>query len=475
MLKLLLGASVNSEIRMRIAVLGAGYVGLTTASCLAKIGHAVTSHDVDKNKIRALQRGELAIFEPGLDEAIREATAAGRLLFCEDVVSALSDVNVVMLTVGTPAKCDGDIDLSQVEAAARLLAPYLTPAAIVVIKSTVSVGTARRIRELIAEERGALDIAVGSNPELLREGSALRDFLKPDRIVIGADDRHTAAVLQEVYAPLAASQVPVMVMATPNAELVKHAANALLALKIGFINDVAELCERAGADILEVAAGVGADSRIGTSFLMPGPGYGGSCFPKDTRAFAAAGRRHNAPQPLIEALIERNEVRKSSVAGLIAGMANRAGAKVCILGAAFKKDTDDIRESPAMAIAVELERLGFEVHGHDPKAMANARLAAPSVQWAHDPYEAARGCEIVAIATEWDEYRELDLKRLCAAMAGTLLFDLRNILHPDAVLAAGLDYRGLGRTSRRSHTGPELKSGPPRRTAGHRTVAGAAM
>lgn len=431
---------------MHIAMIGAGYVGLTTSTCLAKLGHVVWCHDIDLERIERIEAGDIPIFEPGLAEAIMDVRESGNLHFSASAASTVADATAIMLAVGTPSRPDGDIDITQVESAARLIAPHLASGAVVIIKSTVSVGTSRRIREAIAETRGSLDFSVASNPEFLREGSAMADFLYPDRIVIGADDRHSAQVLQAIYAPLVKqNDVPILLTGTANAELIKHAANAFLALKIGFINDVANLCEEAGADILEVAQGIGLDHRIGSNFLMPGPGYGGSCFPKDTRAFAATARRHNAPQPLIEALIARNDERKAQLARRVINVAGKRSARVCILGAAFKKNTDDVRESPAITIIAELLNAGLKVAAHDPQARRNAERLLPAACWADCPYEAARESELVVIATEWDDYRELDLPRLASLMSGRRVFDFRNVLDPAAAQAAGLDYWGIGR------------------------------
>lgn len=430
---------------MRIAMIGAGYVGLTTSACLAELGHTVRCHDADHERIKALSRGDMPIYEPGLAEMVGRRRATGALRFSDSVEETVADAEIVILAVGTPSHEDGRIDISQVEEAARLIAPHLASGAVVVVKSTVSVGTARRIREVIAERRGSLDFTVASNPEFLREGSALTDFMEPDRIVIGADDRHSALALEEVYKPLTDRGAPCLTTATANAELIKHAANAFLALKIGFINDVANLCEKVGADVLEVSRGIGLDNRIGNAFLSAGPGYGGSCFPKDTRAFASTARANGAPQPLVESLITRNEERKLELARRIAAAAKVHGPRICVLGAAFKKNTDDVRQSPAMAIIGELVRSGLDVGVYDPKAGANGEAACPGADWFASPYEAATERDIVVVATEWDAFADLDLPRLASIMRSKCIFDLRNIIDQTEAEAAGFQYRGLGR------------------------------
>lgn len=430
---------------MRIAVIGAGYVGLTTGSCLAALGHRVRCHDIDGERLARLTRLDLPLYEPGLEDLLGRGIADGSLQFCTGLEDAVNEAEAVFLAVGTPALADGEIDLSQIIASARAVAPCLARNAVIVVKSTVVPGTCRQLADLIARERGALDIRVASNPEFLREGSAVRDFMEPDRIVIGADDVQAARVLEEIYAPLARN-VPVLSTSCDNAELVKYAANAFLALKIGFINDIAELCERIGGDVTRVAEGIGLDRRIGPSCLTPGPGFGGSCFPKDTRAFAAVSRRAGAPQALIETLIRRNEERKAHLGRRILNEAAvGSGDTVAVLGLAFKAGTDDIREAAALTIVPMLQKAGVTVRAHDPMAMAAARRHLTDVQWCATPYEAAERADALVILTEWDEYRALDLGRIADLMTGRILFDYRNLFPPEAVTAAGLRCIGLGR------------------------------
>jgi UDPglucose 6-dehydrogenase len=434
---------------MKVVMIGAGYVGLTTGACLAKLGHSVTCVDTDAARIKALAAGETPIYEPGLDALIRRNRDSGRLDFSADTKRPASKADAIFLAVGTPAGANGDIDLSYIEAAARQIAPIMKPNTVVVVKSTVVVGTCRRLREVIAEKRLGLDFSVASNPEFLREGSAIEDFLHPDRIVIGADDRRAAALLEELYEPLTRRQTPVVVTNTANAELIKYASNAFLALKIGFINDVADLCEQVGGEIEAVAKGMGLDRRIGTSFLSPGPGFGGSCFPKDTRAFVATGRKHRARQSLVETLVAKNETRKSSLARrVVSELGDRArGARVAVFGLAFKANTDDVRESAALTIIPLLQEAGLSVRAHDPQAEANAARHLRGVEMHDCPYAAAQGADAVLILTEWEDYRALDLKRLANAMSGSLLIDYRNLFTAQRIALHGLRYISLGKSA----------------------------
>lgn len=447
---------------MKIAVIGAGYVGLTTAVCLAQQDNAVRVYDIDSSRLEKLATGKLPIFEPGLEKATRSALMRGALKFSSSVEECVRSADIVFLTVGTPPLADGQIDLSFIRSAARQIALPLKPATVVVIKSTVTAGTCRKIADLIARKRKAADITVASNPEFLREGSAMADFLNPDRIVVGADDPRTAAILAKLYRPITLRGVRLLSTSTRNAELIKYAANAFLALKIGFINDVAELCEHMDGDIAEVAEGIGLDKRIGHSFLAPGPGFGGSCFPKDTRAFAMTGRQNGAPQRLIETLIAQNDERKARLASRILNAGSLSGGgKVAVLGLAFKANTDDVRESPALAIIPHLQKAGVRVRAHDPKAIANARDLLSDVDWLDCPYEAARGAQAVVILTEWDDYRCLQLRRLARLMSGSTLFDFRNLFDPAEVAEHGLRYVGIGRPAAASRR--RLKS----RAGGH--------
>jgi UDPglucose 6-dehydrogenase len=434
---------------MIIAIIGAGYVGLTTAACLAELGHSLVGIDLDEHRVDALSSGVLPIYEPGLEALVRRNVGAGRLRFSTDVEGGVAMADAVFLAVGTPSTATGESDLSYIEAAARQIARAIKPNAVVVIKSTVVAGTARALRELIAEERGGLDFSVASNPEFLREGSAIDDFLHPDRIVIGSDDPRSAGLLRELYAPLVDRGASIIVTTTTNAELIKYAANSFLALKIGFINDVANLCEKVGGDVGAVSHGVGLDRRIGAAFLVPGPGFGGSCFPKDTRAFAATGRKFGAPQSLIEMLVVKNEERKRSMARrIIEALSNGgSGASVAILGVAFKASTDDARESAALAMVPILQDAGINVRAHDPQVRGDAVPELRDVSWHESAYAAAEGADAVVILTEWDDYRALDLERIAAAMAGDTLIDFRNLLDPAEVARHDLRYLSLGRAA----------------------------
>lgn len=428
---------------LRIAMIGAGYVGLTSGACLAAIGHQVVCCDINRERLKVLEAGGVPFFEPGLSEMTTRQIAAGRLTFSSAPEEAARDADAVFIAVGTPSGADGSIDLRYVMAAAEAIAPVLRSGATVVLKSTVVAGTAARVRDVIARVRGCSDVYVGSNPEFLREGSAIDDFMNADRVIVGADEPAAMSLLASIYAPLAERGIPVVGTATVNAELIKYAANAFLALKIGFINDVANLCEKAGADVRDVAGGIGLDARIGNRFLEAGPGFGGSCFPKDTRAFASLGAHFGAPQPLIDALIKQNDTRKASLARRIIDK-TPTGGRVAVLGATFKANTDDVRESPALEIIQHLVKAGLDVHVHDPKPEL-AIAAIKGVEWHFDPIDAARSADTVAILTEWQEYREIDLNALADAMWGVALFDYRNLIQPQAANAAGLDLYPIGR------------------------------
>lgn len=431
---------------MRVSIIGAGYVGLTTSVCLAELGHDVICADIDRERIRQLNEGELPFKEAGLDELLGRNFRAGRLRFTNDLAETVRGRAIVMIAVGTPKGADGEVDLSFVRNVAHAIAPLISPRTVITLKSTVAVGTARQVREIIAEKRKALDFRVTSNPEFLREGSAVEDFMKPDRIVIGADDHEAAAALVELYRPLLERGIPVVSTATADAELIKYAANALLALKIGFINDVSDLCEKIDGDITSVAKGVGLDRRIGSSFLSPGPGYGGSCFPKDTEAFAAIGRRFSAPQPLIETLIARNAAHRRRIADrVLKEVGSVRNPKVAVLGLAFKANTDDIREAAALTIIPRLTERGIEIALHDPWVRPKDLTFLSEARWCDDPYVAVKQADLVLILTEWESFRKLDLSRIGKLMRGRTVFDCRNLFEPEQVLAHGLRYLSLGR------------------------------
>lgn len=453
---------------MRITIIGAGYVGLTTGACLADLGHTVTCVDVDAGRVADLQAGHLPIYEPGLDAVMARNRTEDRLSFSADVDASVAEAGAIFLAVGTPSRPDGSIDLSYIERAAQQIARPMRHDTVVVIKSTVVAGTARRLREIIAEARGGLDFSVASNPEFLREGSAVGDFMCPDRIVIGADDPAAARVLETIYAKLIAGGANWLATSTTNAELIKYAANALLALKIGFINEVADLCEVIGGDVSAVARGIGLDKRIGSAFLSAGPGFGGSCFPKDTRAFAALGRQRGAPQRIIETLIARNEDRKEAIARRILDeLGHGAGKRVAVLGVAFKADTDDVREAAALSIVPLLVEAGCKVSLHDPKA----RVDIPGAAWFATPYGAADGADLLVILTEWDEYRALDLDRMASLMRGDTIFDCRNLIEPELAEGSGLRLIALGRGVAQPRGVRRLSAGATGAAAGGRAVA----
>ena len=430
-------------------MIGAGYVGLTTGTCLAELGHDVCCCDIDTDRIDSIARGHLPIYEQGLAGLIANNQNRRRLSFSSDVEASVSMADIVIIAVGTPSMDNGSIDLSFVEQAARDIARFVKPGAVVVIKSTVVAGTARRIRAVMEAERGE-SVAVASNPEFLREGSAISDFMNTDRIIVGVDDKLSAQMLAALYAPLVQKNIPYVQTTTENAELIKYAANAFLALKIGFINEVANLCEATGGDVSAVARGIGLDKRIGPAFLAVGPGFGGSCFPKDTRAFAAIGRRFGATQSLVETLIARNEDRKRHLAErILSALAQRckgpAAPRVAVLGAAFKANTDDIREAAALTIIPLLVKAGIRVAVHDPQARSTAERHLKDVIWHASAYEAAKDADLVVILTEWEEYATLDLKRMSSLMRGDGIIDYRNIFDGEAVTRCGLHYISLGR------------------------------
>ncbi|GHD16464.1 UDP-glucose dehydrogenase family protein [Tianweitania populi] len=459
---------------MRLSIIGAGYVGLTTGACLAELGHHVICIDMNEERVARLRDGEVPIYEPDLHDLMTSNIGAGRLFFSADTATSVADADAVFIAVGTPSLVDGDIDLSFVQEAARGIAKVIKPNCVVVVKSTVVVGTCKALREIIAEERGALDFSIASNPEFLREGTAVSDFLEPERVVFGSDDPRACAVLEQIYKPLADRGVTVMRTSNANAELIKYSANAFLALKIGFINDVANLCEQVGGDVSAVAAGIGLDSRIGSAFLSAGPGFGGSCFPKDTRAFAATGRKHDAPQGLIETLIEGNEARSQMLAErVLAELGSDAdGATIAVLGLAFKANTDDTRESPSLALIPWLQKAGCRIKAHDPKAMMEAAKQLDDISFCEDAYDAAKDSDGVIVLTEWDEYRRLDLARLAGTMRGSLLADYRNLWLPSDMTDLDLTYLSIGRPTIHHASGTAMVAKPAARKVERSIAAG---
>lgn len=434
---------------MRIAVVGAGYVGLVSGACLAELGHDVTCVDQDARKITRLLAGEVPIFEPGLQPLIQCNVAAGRLHFTTDLGQAVAGAAAVFIAVGTPSRAEeGRADLRFVMAAAAEIGRALTDYAVIVTKSTVPVGTNRQVAEAIRAANPEASFDIASNPEFLREGSAIVDFMQPDRIVVGVETDRAAKVMAEVYASFASSGSPVVETGIESAEMIKYAANAFLATKVTFINEIASLCERVGADALAVAHGIGLDTRIGPRFLQPGPGYGGSCFPKDARALAQVGRDHDVPLRIVEAVIWANDGVKRRMIQKLVDLCDGSvqGKTIAVFGVTFKPDTDDMREAPSLTIVPALLDAGATVRITDPEGMAEGKVLLPDVTWVEDPYTAATGADLVVILTEWALFRTLDLSRLARSMAAPRIADLRNIYPQDQLRAAGfVRITGVGR------------------------------
>jgi UDPglucose 6-dehydrogenase len=426
-------------------MVGTGYVGLVTGACLADFGMNVTCVDKDEAKISSLQRGQIPIYEPGLEEIVAKNERAGRLRFTTDLKSAIETSLAIFIAVGTPPRPDGSPDLTFVRQVAETIAEHMNGYKVVVTKSTVPTGTGRMIEQVIGQNRRH-DFSVVSNPEFLREGSAVADFLRPDRIVIGASDKRAVEVMKEIYSPLFLVETPFVITDVASAELIKYASNGFLAVKISFINEIARLCELMGADVHDVARGMGLDKRIGSKFLHPGPGFGGSCFPKDTAAAADLARQHGYEFRLIEATIEVNRAttaRMTQKIGLAVG--DLAGKTAAVLGLSFKPETDDIRESPAVAIVRDLLAAGARVRAFDPAAMENARALLPEIHYAQDAYDCAEGADFLLLLTEWNEFRALDLERLASLLRSKTMVDLRNVYEPKEMKAAGWNYTAVGR------------------------------
>lgn len=431
---------------MRIAMVGAGYVGLVSAACFSEFGTEVVCTDRDCDKLRLLEAGVMPIFEPGLEPLVARNVAAGRLSFQADLGRAVAGADAVFIAVGTPSRRgDGHADLSHVFAAAADIARALTGWTVAVVKSTVPVGTARRLAAFLRQEAGEGACDVVSNPEFLREGSAIEDFMRPDRVVVGSESPRARAVMEALYRPLSLNRTPILHTGLETAETVKYATNGFLAAKIAFIDQIADLCEVTGADVQEVARGLGLDGRIGAKFLHPGPGYGGSCLPKDTAAFARTAREAGAPLTVLEAVIAANDARKRSMASRIArAMGGARGRTVAVLGLAFKPGTDDVREAASLAIVPELIAAGAKVRAYDPEAMADPAWRIDGLTLCDDAYRAIEGAHALAILTEWNEFRALDLARVKAGMARPLAIDLRNIYRAAEMTAAGFEYHGVG-------------------------------
>ncbi|QFU17631.1 UDP-glucose dehydrogenase family protein [Microvirga thermotolerans] len=449
---------------MRIGMVGSGYVGLVSGACFADFGHEVCCVDKDPAKIAALNRGEIPIFEPGLAELVAKNVREGRLTFTTDLSGAVAAAAAVFIAVGTPSRRgDGHADLSFVHQAAREIAAALAGYTVVVTKSTVPVGTGDEVERIIRETRPDADFAVVSNPEFLREGAAIADFKRPDRIVIGAEDARAAQLMTELYRPLYLNQAPLIVTSRRTAELTKYAANAFLATKITFINEIANLCEQVGANVQDVARGIGLDNRIGTKFLHAGPGYGGSCFPKDTLALIKTAQDYEAPVRIVETVAAVNDQRKRAMGRKVIAACGGTvrGETIAVLGLTFKPNTDDMREAPSIDVIRTLQDAGARIRAYDPEGMAAARAVLSEVEYARDPYDCARGAAALVIVTEWDMFRALDLARLKAALARPIVVDLRNIYRPDDMKRNGFAYVSIGRP--KILPAPSLEASEPSR------------
>jgi UDPglucose 6-dehydrogenase len=431
---------------MHIAVIGTGYVGLVTGTCFAEFGTSVTCVDVDAEKIERLNRGEMPIYEPGLDQMVAKNKQAGRLSFTTDVKAAVEQSLVIFLAVGTPPKDDGSADLSFIESAAREVARHMNGYKVVVTKSTVPVGTGERLRRLIREHQTKFDFGVVSNPEFLREGAAIDDFMRPDRVVIGCRDEAAVAIMRDLYRPLYLIETPVVITSLEAAELTKYAANAFLATKISFINEIANLCDQIGCDVHDVARAIGMDGRIGRYFLHPGPGYGGSCFPKDTTALLSVAGQYGGEARIVEAVVEVNRRQRGRMVEKIERLVgDLKGKTVAVLGLSFKPETDDMREAPSVDIIRALLEKGARVRAYDPVATEQAKKILPEIEYTGGEFAAVEGADALVFMTEWNQFRALDMQRVKELMRAPKVADLRNIYEPEAMRALGFDYVGVGR------------------------------
>ncbi len=433
---------------MRIAMIGSGYVGLVSGACLADFGHVVTCVDLDPNRIAMLERGDIPIFEPGLEDIVASNVRQKRLFFTTELPRAVAGADAIFIAVGTPSRRgDGHADLSYVYAAAAEIAKAMTGYAVIVTKSTVPVGTGDEVERIIRDLRPDLQFDVVSNPEFLREGAAISDFKRPDRIVVGAETEDARDVMSEIYRPLYLNQSPILFTGRRTSELTKYAANAFLATKITFINEIADLCEKVGANVQDVARGIGLDNRIGSKFLHAGPGYGGSCFPKDTLALVRTAQEAGAPVQIVETVERVNKARKKAMAERVVAACGGSvqGKKIALLGLAFKPNTDDMRDAPSIDIVAALTSAGAQVHGFDPEAMEQARQIMTDVTYAADPYDCAADAEVLVIVTEWDAFRALDMMRVKDLMKAPVVVDLRNIYRPQDMKRRGFTYTSIGR------------------------------
>ena len=433
---------------MHIAVIGTGYVGLVTGACFADFGMRVTCVDKDAAKIASINAGKMPIYEPGLDALVAKNVREGRLEFSTDVGGTIDRSLVVFLAVGTPPSGDGSADMSQIDEVAFEIARVLNGYKVIVTKSTVPVGAASRIKKIIEENKASPSrFSVAANPEFLREGAAINDFMRPDRVVIGCTDDEAVAILKDIYRPLYLIETPFVITTPESAEMIKYASNAFLATKVSFINEISRLCELLGADVHDVAKGMGMDARIGSKFLHPGPGFGGSCFPKDAQALVALGRTVNYDVRIVEAALRVNESQKNSILERISRLVPQLDGKtIAILGLAFNPETDDIREAPAVKIIGDLLKEGAKVRAYDPAAMESASRLLTDVEYCEDEYEAARGSEALVVVTEWNQFRRLDMDRLKQVMRAPNIIDLRNLYEPETMRSAGFRYLAMGRS-----------------------------
>ncbi len=433
---------------MRITMIGTGYVGLVSGACFADFGHVVTCVDMDVTKIERLNAGDIPIYEPGLKRLVSNNVAEERLFFTTESKEAIAKADAIFIAVGTPSRRgDGHADLQYVYAVAEEIAEHMDGFTVVVTKSTVPVGTGDEVEAIIKKARPDADFAVVSNPEFLREGAAIKDFKIPDRIVVGTEDERARAVMREVYRPLFLKESPIVFTSRRTSELIKYAGNAFLAVKITFINEMADLCEKVGANVQEVARGIGLDGRIGPKFLNAGPGYGGSCFPKDTLALSKTANDYGAPVRIVDTVVEVNKARKKAMAGkVIAALGGDVqGKRIAALGLAFKQNTDDMRDAPSLDIVPMLQEAGASVVAFDPEAMGEASKLLPELELAKSPWEALERADAMVIITEWDQFRALDLERIKTVMAGNIVVDLRNIYSPDDMAIKGFSYTSIGR------------------------------
>jgi UDPglucose 6-dehydrogenase len=432
---------------MHIAVIGTGYVGLVTGACFAEFGVDVTCVDLDSEKIARISAGEMPIYEPGLEQLVTKNMQSGRLRFTTDIKQAVEQALVIFLAVGTPPKSDGSADLSFVEAAARSIAAYMNGYKVIVTKSTVPIGTGEHLRKLIREEQKArLNFGIVSNPEFLREGAAINDFMRPDRVVLGSRDEEAIAIMRDLYRPLYLIEAPFVLTSLEAAELTKYAANAFLATKISFINEIANLCESIGCDVHDVARAIGMDRRIGSKFLHPGPGFGGSCFPKDTQALASVAREFGRDSMIVDAVIEVNRRQRQGMVPKIEKLVgDLQGKTIAILGLAFKPETNDMREAPAIDIIRDLLKRGAIVRAYDPVSMKEAAEVLPEVNYLTDEYEAVTNADALVFVTEWNQFRALDMRRIRDLMRSPKIADLRNIYEPADMRELGFEYVGVGR------------------------------